>query len=136
MRREDQLVFHCSIRSCIYPLSHGLSSRHGYHQHRTSLYVPAILAPPVVFAGLVVVLWSWKCRITVLFQNNSSTYLPPKARYETIADVKNDAETKNGGRKRYDLEKAQESVGVWQVLTVAENIRRIQEEYILCISGL
>ncbi|KXJ91380.1 hypothetical protein Micbo1qcDRAFT_163082, partial [Microdochium bolleyi] len=43
---------------------------------------------PVVFAGLFVALWTWKCCMLVLFQNKIIFMpgMPPNSRRETIAD--------------------------------------------------
>ena len=47
-----------------------------------------MLIPPVVFTGLLVVLWAYKCMMTVIFQNRIiyMPYMPPFARSEEIAD--------------------------------------------------
>lgn len=43
---------------------------------------------PVVFAGLFVALWTWKCCMLVLFQNKIIFMpgMPPNSRSESIAD--------------------------------------------------
>ncbi|KAJ5037198.1 uncharacterized protein L3040_007378 [Drepanopeziza brunnea f. sp. 'multigermtubi'] len=48
------------------------------------------LLPPVIFSGLIVALWSWKCLMMVLFQSKIIYMpgLPPNARRETIAEYK------------------------------------------------
>jgi hypothetical protein len=45
----------------------------------------------VVFGGLVVALWTWKCFMMVVFQNKIIYMpgLPPNARRERIEDYKN-----------------------------------------------
>jgi hypothetical protein len=50
--------------------------------------VSAFLLPPVVFAGLLVALWTWKCFMMIVFQNKIIYMpgLPPNARRETISD--------------------------------------------------
>lgn len=47
-----------------------------------------LMLAPVVFAGLFVALWTWKCCMLVLFQNKIVFMpgLPPNSRSETIAD--------------------------------------------------
>lgn len=59
-------------------------------QRRTFLTgsVPTILIPPVVFTGLLLTLWAYKCLMTVLFQDKViyMPYMPPFARSEKIAD--------------------------------------------------
>lgn len=54
---------------------------------RRCIHVPPILLPPVLFTGLFVSLWIWKCVMLVVFQNNIIYMpgLPPNARSETIA---------------------------------------------------
>ncbi|KAG9231900.1 Alpha/Beta hydrolase protein [Amylocarpus encephaloides] len=63
--------------------------RHG--QSRDFVNIPTILVPPLVFGGLVIALWTWKCFMMVVFQNKIIYMpgLPPNARRETIADYKN-----------------------------------------------
>lgn len=53
--------------------------------------IPTVLLPPVVFSGLVIVLWTWKCFMMVVFQNKIIYMpgLPPNARRENVADYKN-----------------------------------------------
>lgn len=60
-------------------------------QQRRLIHIPTVLLPPVVFAGLVVALWTWKCCMMIMFQNKIIYMpgLPPNARRETIADYKN-----------------------------------------------
>lgn len=62
----------------------------GTHR-RTIANIPAVLLPPVVFGGLVITLWTWKCLMMVIFQNKIIYMpgLPPNARRETIADYRN-----------------------------------------------
>ncbi|KAK0384205.1 hypothetical protein NLU13_8293 [Sarocladium strictum] len=64
------------------------SSKFGRLPFRRHLHVPTVLAPPVIFAGLFVFLWCWKCTMLVLFQNTIiyNPFLPPNARYLTIAE--------------------------------------------------
>ncbi|KAI1490724.1 Alpha/Beta hydrolase protein [Biscogniauxia mediterranea] len=50
-----------------------------------------LLLAPVVFGGLFVSLWTWKCFMMVLFQNKIIYMpgLPPNARWEKIQDYEN-----------------------------------------------
>ncbi|KAK0302319.1 hypothetical protein LTR01_008836 [Friedmanniomyces endolithicus] len=50
--------------------------------------LPAVLIPPVIFTGLFVALWTYKCLMTVVFQEKIiyMPYMPPFARSEKIAD--------------------------------------------------
>jgi hypothetical protein len=50
-----------------------------------------VLVPPIVFGGLFMALWTWKCMMMVLFQNKIIYMpgLPPNARWEKISDYKN-----------------------------------------------
>lgn len=45
-------------------------------------HVAPVLMPPLIFGGLFVALWSWKCAMMVLFQNAIiyNPFLPPNAR--------------------------------------------------------
>ncbi|KAL2023485.1 hypothetical protein VTK56DRAFT_2481 [Thermocarpiscus australiensis] len=53
-----------------------------------SIHISTVLLPPLVFSGLLVALWTWKCMMMVLFQNKIIYMpgLPPNARRERIAD--------------------------------------------------
>ncbi|KAL4751926.1 Alpha/Beta hydrolase protein [Aspergillus terricola var. indicus] len=50
--------------------------------------IPNVFVPPLVFVGLLVALWTWKCTMIILFQNRLlyMSYMPPFARSEKIAD--------------------------------------------------
>lgn len=50
--------------------------------------LPSVLVPPVVFVGLVLTLWFYKCCMMVLFQNKIiyMPSVPPFSRREKIAD--------------------------------------------------
>jgi hypothetical protein len=65
--------------------------RYNTAQRRSLIEIPTILLPPVIFAGLVVSLWTWKCFMMVIFQNKIIYMpgLPPNSRREKIADYKN-----------------------------------------------
>lgn len=53
-----------------------------------SIHIPPVLLPPVLFSGLLVALWIWKCIMLVVFQNKIIYMpgLPPNARSERIAN--------------------------------------------------
>jgi hypothetical protein len=67
------------------------STRCDFTHRRSFVVIPTVLLPPVIFAGLVVSLWTWKCFMMVVFQNKIIYMpgLPPNARRERIADYKN-----------------------------------------------
>lgn len=50
--------------------------------------LPNVLVPPTVFLSLLLGLWTYKCIMTVLFQDRIiyMPYMPPFARYEKIED--------------------------------------------------
>lgn len=52
------------------------------------LSASAVLTPPLVFAGLVLTLWTWKCMMMVIFQNKIiyMPNVPPFARAERMED--------------------------------------------------
>ncbi|KAH6999875.1 Alpha/Beta hydrolase protein [Ilyonectria destructans] len=64
---------------------HVRSCRRGFH-------VAPILIPPLMFGGLFVALWTWKCAMMVLCQNMIiyNPFLPPNARSMRIADYAKD----------------------------------------------
>ncbi|PNY20482.1 Alpha/beta hydrolase domain-containing protein 13 [Tolypocladium capitatum] len=55
---------------------------------RRRLHLPTVVMPPLIFTGLFVVLWCWKCTMLVLFQNAIiyNPFLPPNSRSMRIAD--------------------------------------------------
>ncbi len=50
--------------------------------------VPAVLLPPVVFGGLLISLWAYKCLMMVVFQNKIiyMPSVPPFSRSEKVSD--------------------------------------------------
>ncbi|KAL8285393.1 hypothetical protein RB597_002461 [Gaeumannomyces tritici] len=56
------------------------------------VHVEALLAPPLVFTGLLAALWTWKCAMMVIFQNKIIYMpgLPPGTRREEIGDYSHD----------------------------------------------
>ncbi|KAK0731275.1 hypothetical protein B0H67DRAFT_597188 [Lasiosphaeris hirsuta] len=59
-----------------------------YPGHYRCIHIPPVLLPPVIFTGLLVALWVWKCMMLVVFQNKIIYMpgLPPNARKERIED--------------------------------------------------
>ena len=57
-------------------------------QHFFTESIPTVLVPPVIFVGLLFSLWTYKCIMTVIFQDRIiyMPYMPPFARAEKIAD--------------------------------------------------
>ncbi|KAF3762257.1 hypothetical protein M406DRAFT_239794, partial [Cryphonectria parasitica EP155] len=55
---------------------------------RRQIHIPALLLPPVIFAGLVLALYTWKSFVMVSLQNKIiyNPYLPPSARHDKISD--------------------------------------------------
>ncbi|KAI1495800.1 Alpha/Beta hydrolase protein [Biscogniauxia marginata] len=55
---------------------------------RSHFHVEGLLMAPVVYGGLFISLWTWKCFMLVVFQNKIIYMpgLPPNARWETIQD--------------------------------------------------
>lgn len=55
---------------------------------KRSFHLEGLLLAPVVFGGLFVSLWTWKCFMMVTFQNKIIYMpgLPPNARWEKISD--------------------------------------------------
>jgi uncharacterized protein len=64
---------------------------HTLSNRRTIINVSPFLLPPLVFSGLVLALWTWKCFVMILFQNKIIYMpgLPPNARREKISDYIN-----------------------------------------------
>lgn len=57
---------------------------------RRHIHIPNYLLPPVIFAGLLLALYTWKSFIMVSLQNKIiyAPYLPPTARFEEISTWK------------------------------------------------
>lgn len=70
---------------------HRMKTTYQREQVRRLWGIPTVLLPPVVFSGLVVALWTWKCAMMVVFQNKIIYMpgLPPNARREKISDYSN-----------------------------------------------
>ena len=56
-------------------------------RHLSFSSVPAILLPPVVFTGLLITLWTYKCLMMIIFQNRIiyMPSMPPFSRSEKVA---------------------------------------------------
>lgn len=52
------------------------------------LHLSSVVMPPLIFTGLFVALWCWKCTMLVLFQNAIiyNPFIPPNARKMRISD--------------------------------------------------
>jgi hypothetical protein len=93
LQREYQLFaprIHTHLRPT--PLaSFRYSCQFHFTSRRTIIHVHPVLLPPLVFGGLVLALWTWKCFMMVLFQNKIIYMpgLPPNARREKISDYIN-----------------------------------------------
>lgn len=65
------------------------SGRVTLYMQKTTKYstLITILTPPAVFAGLIVVLWAYKCLMMIVFQNKIiyMPSVPPYSRRETIS---------------------------------------------------
>ena len=70
------------------------TAHHAYSRPITSLpllsSLPTPLVPPLVFVGLALSLWAYKCAMMVIFQNRIiyMPSMPPFSRSETIEDYK------------------------------------------------
>ncbi|RDA86413.1 hypothetical protein CP532_6482 [Ophiocordyceps camponoti-leonardi (nom. inval.)] len=55
---------------------------------RRRFHLPQIFLPPLIFSGLFLALWCWKCTMLVLLQNVIiyNPFMPPNARSMRIAD--------------------------------------------------
>lgn len=85
-----------------------------------SFHVHAVILPPLVFAGLVVALYTWKSLMLVLFQNKIIYMpgLPPSARLEQISTYQDRC-----GGIQWTEERIRSTVdGTWLSLALA-NVR-------------
>ena len=60
--------------------------------HARGYTISAVLTPPLVFTGLLVSLWSYKCIMLVIFQNKIiyMPSVPPFSRSEKIKDYEHE----------------------------------------------
>lgn len=78
-----------AARSLIIPLTFKpctVSVVSGSGRTAKCIHIPTVLMPPVVFVGLLVALYVWKCMMLVVFQNKI-IYMPgfpPNSRWELI----------------------------------------------------
>ncbi|GAP85378.1 putative alpha beta superfamily hydrolase [Rosellinia necatrix] len=58
--------------------------------YKRRLHIEGLALAPVVFGGLLLSLWTWKCLMMVVFQNKIIYMpgLPPNSRWEKISDYK------------------------------------------------
>lgn len=92
LRPETQFF----LQYAITPYAHRTRARHNqwinhggiFTRSHFSTAVPAIIFAPTVFAGLMLVLWTYKCFMLVLFQNKIiyMPSVPPFSRRERLAD--------------------------------------------------
>jgi hypothetical protein len=82
-----------------------------------TLHVAPFLMPPLLFTGLFVALWCWKCAMMVLFQNAIiyNPFLPPNARSMTIDEVSRDC-----GRLKWREERIKSLDGTEIALCIAD----------------
>lgn len=100
--------------------------------------ISTVLVPPVVFGGLLIGLWTWKCIMMVVFQNKIIYMpgLPPNARWEKIEDYKNQCQgiqwreekTRAADRTRISLCVASVNCGL-------NAVRPVKTVYILYFQG-
>lgn len=55
---------------------------------KRQVHIGQVVMPPLIFTGLFVFLWCWKCTMLVIFQNTIiyNPFLPPNARSLTIPE--------------------------------------------------
>ncbi len=55
---------------------------------KRQVHIGQVVMPPLIFTGLFVFLWCWKCTMLILFQNAIiyNPFLPPNARSLRIAE--------------------------------------------------
>ena len=92
--RLKPYIFRLNATSLRPSIVAGPFSNYPYHKisnRRTTINVSPFLLPPLVFSGLVLALWTWKCSMMILFRNKIIYMpgLPPSARREKISDYIN-----------------------------------------------
>ncbi|KAF5864916.1 hypothetical protein ETB97_006146 [Aspergillus alliaceus] len=118
--RPRTLRWTCTFSSqyhVLSPLKHGsISGKRVEYQpeHKSRLYnfqrtrtfgttaIPSILVPPLIFFGLLISLWTWKCFWIVILQDKLLylSWLPPLARSEKIADYERECQPVQWTEKR------------------------------------
>jgi hypothetical protein len=116
----------------IYP--HKLSDR------RTIINVPPLLLPPVVFSGLLLALWTWKCFMMVIFQNKIIYMpgLPPNARRKKISDyinINQSGDVMWQEVKIVSIDKTQLSLCVGNIESLAEHSETPSPVYVVYFQG-
>ncbi|PPJ54768.1 hypothetical protein CBER1_04053 [Cercospora berteroae] len=91
-RYSSKYAFTClaTLRPSVVHLRASIRAANDAYVSRRAFWsgLPSILVPPVVFTSLLVGLWTYKCMMTVLFQDKIiyMPYMPPYARKEKIED--------------------------------------------------
>lgn len=102
--------------------------------------IPSILVPPVVFTGLLLALWAYKCLMTVIFQDKIiyMPYMPPFTRSEKLEDYAagcKPVEWEERHIKSLDATKIALGIGRLQVKGDLDNkpgVRASIEEVVIC----
>lgn len=68
-----------------------LIDRRSPHRDLSFASIPTVLLPPVVFGGLLISLWTYKCLMMIIFQNKIiyMPSMPPFSRSEKVEDYAN-----------------------------------------------
>jgi hypothetical protein len=109
-----------------------------FAQRRDFVEIPTVLLPPVIFVGLVVSLWTWKCFMMVVFQNKIIYMpgLPPNARKEKIADYKNQCNGISWREEKTDsIDSTSISLCVASVESEAATVLKKKDIHILYFQG-
>ncbi|KAI1191586.1 Alpha/Beta hydrolase protein [Nemania serpens] len=88
LQRAAFNLYRRSIRLPSFIVSHAYLSKTPLY--RRCLHLEGLALAPVVFSGLLVSLWTWKCLMMIVFQNKIIYMpgLPPNSRWEKIEDYK------------------------------------------------
>lgn len=144
-RRHEPLITLLAARTARQPCTtmwemrgNGNGSRSGRRRvEKRFLHIAPVLMPPIIFGGLFVALWCWKCMMMVLCQNYIiyNPFLPPNARGMRI-----DEYVRECGGIGWREERIRSLDGTELALCVAEvtpprNIAKNQRVYILYFQG-
>ncbi|RHZ62532.1 alpha/beta hydrolase [Aspergillus thermomutatus] len=99
--------------------------------------IPNVFVPPLVFVGLLIALWTWKCTMIILFQDRLlyMSYMPPFARSEKIADYQAECrpvQWKETHMRSLDGTKLAVCVGSMPVTVTGDSTKQQKRSVVIC----
>ncbi|KAK1082732.1 hypothetical protein LTR33_003713 [Friedmanniomyces endolithicus] len=97
--------------------------------------LPQVLIPPVIFTGLLVALWTYKCLMTVVFQEKIiyMPYMPPFARSEKIEDYAASCSPVEWREERIrSIDGTKISLCVGSIPNARQGLPDVEKEMVIC----